>query len=1022
MHAGIISSLIRIIEYIRQLLLSVTFLLMLACNINGQEKGIYINEILTSNISSDFDQGTNDYPDWIELHNSGTAVRSLGGYYLTNDPGNKKMWKIPPGAEVAPGGFISFWADESDIAGHTNFNLNKEKGFIGLFNELGAVADSFSYGFQVSDVSFGRTGTGGEILGYFYGPTKDAVNSLSYYSSISGRPEFSLSGGIYNDNQEVALNTESNTAAIYYTINGEEPDSLSSKYSSPLILAKTTALRARVIEKGKIPGIVVTQTYLINEEIHLPVISIVTDSANFFDDRTGIYVTGTNGRKGSCDTTKRNLNQDWERPVNVELYELNGEAAINQEAGIKIYGGCSRTRFPQKSLALYARNRYGKGTFDYQLFPDKKIYEFNSFVLRSSADDQVRTFVRDALAQYTGIGMLDLDFQAYRPAVVFFNGNYWGIHDIREKISEHYLESNFNIDKASVNILQSNYSIVYGSSTEYSGLISFIGSGTLLNKANYNFVKSQIDIDQFIDYEILHIYLAEKDWPGNNIKYWNSSETNFRRWRWICFDLDQTFIRTNANTLEDATAINGPSWPNPPWSTMLLRNLLDNQEFRNRFIQRYALYISTIFKPEILEKKALEFKAVLEPEIPRHTLKWGGKLDPDFHENWTISPTFSSPEQWLKNYEAIISFIKQRPDYAINHLKNKFALKGMAQLKMKENIPGAGSVYVYDRKIPLPEFTGNFFIEIPVLVRAVPNPGYRFLQWDYKGSITGNVPAAETNISITGSGEITAIFEKLENTEPVIVISEINYNSAPESEARDWTELYNRQEAPVDLSGWKLRDSNDENEYSLPNGSVIPANGYLVICQNAKSLVSQYKNLINYRGNTGFGFKNGGEVIRLYDDELKLKDSVRYDNKDPWPELPDGQGYTLALRSTELDNDLAENWISLQNGTPGTVNNLTTVITKEMQEYNFQNTICRNYPNPATSSTNIEYRISVPGNISIVLKDINGKVVLIPVNRYQAEGCYNFSLNTQNLPAGLYLCSLSTDGKQHGAIRIVVTH
>ena len=988
--------------------------------LSGQVTGIYINEILASNLNSDFDPVAKDYPDWIEIYNSGTTPYKLGGYYLTNDPDNHEMWKIPEGAEITAGGYLSFWADESDAAGHVNFSLNKEKGFIGLFTSTGIAVDSFSYSFQVKDISFGRAPDDYSRFVFFPKPTKGAVNSSKYFSSISGKPGFSLRGGFYSGDQIVELTAENSLARIFYTTNGKEPDSLSLKYTSAITISKTTALRARVYEPDALPGVVGTQTYLINEPVSLPVISIVTDSANFFDNKTGIYITGTNGIRGSCDTTKRNLNQDWERPVNVELYEKDGVNAFNQEAGIKIYGGCSRTRFPQKSLALYARKSYGKGSFDYQLFPDKKIYSFDSFVLRSSADDQVRTFVRDALAQYTGIGMMDLDFQAYRPAIVFLNGTYWGIHDIREKINEQYIGSNFNIGESSVNILQSNNSIVHGTSTEYTSLLGFIASSSLENYANYNFVRSQIDIDQFIDYEILHIYLAERDWPGNNIKYWNSSEVNYKRWRWICFDLDQTFIRTNANTLADATATNGPTWPNPPWSTLLLRSLLNNQDFRNRFIQRYALYLYTIFKPENLEKKALEFKAALEPEIPRHVIKWGGKLDPDFHENWTISPTFSSLDQWRKNYDAIISFIKQRPDYAISHLKSKFMLKGLAQTAINENISGAGSIYVYDRKIKMPDFRGSFFTEIPLLLRAVPNPGYRFLRWDFKGSMTGTSVTAETSVTFSGNEEITAVFEKTESLDPVIIISEINYNSETAAESGDWVELFNRQDAPVDLSGWKLKDSDDLNEFTLPYASVIAANGYMVLCERARDMAKTFNNLINYRGNTGFGFKNGGETIRLYNVDGILVDSVKYDNKFPWPELPDGKGYTLALKDTEMDNNLPENWTSQLKGSPGAPNNLISGIKDHISNYNSANYIEKVYPNPARSFLKIIYNVALPGNIRIAVSDIYGRVLLTPVNKFHEEGSYTVEISTQTFSPGIYFCTIIYAGKLSEPTRFVI--
>lgn len=989
--------------------------------VQSQGKAIYINEILASNLQSDYDAVSGGYPDWLELFNSGSLPVNIGGYYLTSDAGNIKMWRIPDGAVIQPNGYFSFWADESGVTNHTNFTLDREGGFVGLFNSSGAVIDSFSYGFQARDVSYGRSIIASEKLVYFSKPTMGRANSDQSFSSFSESPAFSLNGGFYVGSQTVILTSPSPDAVIYYTTNGMEPDTSSQVYSLPIKLSKTTALRARAFEKDALPSLTITRTYLIGENINLPVISIVTDSANFFDDSIGIYITGKNGIRGSCDSKIRNLNQDWERAVNIEFYEKNGTLAFNQEAGVKIFGGCSRTRFPQKSLAIYARKNYGKGSFDYRIFPDKNIYKFESFVLRSSADDQVRTFMRDALAQYIGIGDMDIDYQAYRPAVVYFDGVYWGIHDIREKLNEHYLESNYNVESSSVNILQSNYSVVYGESAGYSSLISFLSSASLDNNSNYNFIKSKIDIDQFIDYEILHIYLAERDWPGNNIKYWNSSIPGHTKWRWICFDLDQTFMRTTANTLADATATNGPTWPNPPWATLLLRNLLSNTEFRNRFIQRYAFYTGTTFKPVRLDSIVNVFKSTLEPEIPRHIKKWGGLKDMDSQETW-MPPTFSSLEQWQSNVNSLKAFIKDRPSVAMDHLRNKFGLKGMVTLKISSNIEGGGDILLYDRKIPNPVYNGSHFPDVPVLLRALSNPGFRFLRWELSGSVTRTDYLSEIYVTFNATQEVKAVYEKIEITFPSIIINEINYNSSPGFETGDWIEIYNRQSSPVNISGWKIRDSNFENEYVFPQGTVLPANGYIVACEDIRLLLTGFHYLINYRGNTGFGLKNEEEVVKLINSKNDIIDSVHYLNNSPWPDLPDGKGYSLILKSPDLDNDIPENWTAGLKGTPGAVNGDFTGFNDNIQSEKQYNNIIQVYPNPSKSFFTIDYQIFVPGKVILRIFDINGNVCQTHVNVYQSTGLYSVEINASSFGNGLYFCSLEVEGLPSELKKLIVIH
>ena len=133
------------------------FLIFVTVPLRSQKSGLYINEILASNASSDYDTVTSEYPDWIELHNSSSTPADISGYYLSTDRNNPLMWKIPNGAGIPANGFILFWADETDITNHTSFTLSKESGFIGLFTPAGTVADSFSYGFQLRDISYGRS-------------------------------------------------------------------------------------------------------------------------------------------------------------------------------------------------------------------------------------------------------------------------------------------------------------------------------------------------------------------------------------------------------------------------------------------------------------------------------------------------------------------------------------------------------------------------------------------------------------------------------------------------------------------------------------------------------------------------------------------------------------------------------------------------------------------------------------------------------------------------------------------------
>lgn len=737
------------------LLLSVLFF---GSYLYAQDSDLLINEFLASNTSTNISTIYSEYADWIEIINTGSASINIGGYYLTDNLKDKTKWKIPANTIIPPNGYYEFWADGRDSLEHTNFKLDKDGEAIGLFSPNGSVVDTITFGYQIDDISYGRKVDTPAVWSYLTTPTPHLPNISETINGIAETPKLSIPGGFYDYAPGIYLSAGSPNAVVRYTTDGTIPNEKSKGYPLHFRIDSTIALRVRTFEAGKLPGPVVTNTYFINEQVNLPVVSIVTDPANLFDDSIGIYITGKNGRQGDCDPTIRNLNQDWERPVNIEFYEKTGEMRINQQAGIKIFGGCSRTRFPEKSFAVYARSDYGKGSFDYQLFPDKQIKKFESFLLRSASDDQVYTMYRDGLA-HTVLSdkELDIDYQAFRPSVVYINGQYWGIHNIREKVNEDYIRENHDLKTEEITLLERNADAITGTNIEYKTMMDFLNRKNLTVAANYEHLKTLMDVTQYINYEIGHIYLAEKDWPGNNIRFWKASTGKYNRWRWINYDMDQTFFHTNTNSLDMAASPNGWSWPNPPWSTLLLRRLLANSDFKNEFIQTYAYMLNTTFQPERLIRVIDSIKALIAPEIPRHISRWGGKMDPDFHENWQMLPTFDSVELWEKNIDTMRVFSRVRPQIAIDHLTAMFKLSGMVNITLNPYQSDAGKLKILNRPVNINGFTGKFFKNVPFTLEAVPNEGYKFLYWKSDDSIYTDQILQITSLS---DMTLTAYFEK----------------------------------------------------------------------------------------------------------------------------------------------------------------------------------------------------------------------------------------------------------------------
>jgi len=709
----------------------------------AQSSEILINEFLAANRTVIQDPDFGQYSDWLELYNNSQSDIDVGGYYLTDNLDFPAKWQFAVNTIVPAQGYLLVWADGEDTGLHTNFKISKAGEALALCDRDSAVIDSVHFGSQQDDISYGRLAEELSAWAYFGPPSPGSTNITANTVSITPEPIYSLEGGFYSGKQTVHFLNQ-NEVDIYYSLDGTAPDELSMPYTESIQIQSTTAVRAIAYQDGKPPSAVITNTYFIDIPVNLPVISLVTHPDNFFDEEIGIYITGVNGRGGYCAGVVSNVNQDWERPVNIELYEPDGEQGLNQQAGVKIFGGCSRHRYPQKSLSLYARSRYGKGSFRHKLFVEKDINRFESFILRSSADDQLYTMFRDAAGQSLLINTMDADYQAYRPAVVYLNGEYWGIHNIREKLNEHYIAGNFGIDPDEVNILAnsgSDWNIAHGSNADYETMLDFVTTNDLAIQSRYELVKGMMDIDQYIDYMAGHIYLAERDWPGNNIKFWKANTGEYTRWRWINFDLDQTLTVhwISENMIHKTTTTTGPGWPNPEWSTRLFRNLLENQEFRNQFLSRYSWHISTTFDSNKVIGMIDSLADGIRDEIPHHIERWGGTLDPtgSAAESW-IRPTFDSVELWEANVEQMRTFARQRRDYTIEHFINHFNLSGTSQVDINMNIPGSGILHILGKKI-MSGFHGIFFNDVPVQISAIPLLGYTFSHWEAQSEEMMNI-------------------------------------------------------------------------------------------------------------------------------------------------------------------------------------------------------------------------------------------------------------------------------------------
>lgn len=859
---------------------------------------------------------------------------------------------------------------------HTSFNLSAGGEMLFLSDSSGVLLDSVSFGAIPSDISYGRMYGDPDNWLFFEEPTPSAQNGLSGIENVAeGEVLFNPAVKYFDGVISVYLSGSPVDGVIRYTTDGSEPGVSAEEYSGYLEISTSTIFRARIFKEGHLPGKIYSYNYIDRDDIdadNMPVIAISTDPYNLYNNVDGLF---DNAR-----------NRDLEKPAHVEFIEPDGTVGFSIDAGLKIFGNEPSPGNHQHKLAIFARSKYGYGSINYHLFPDKPIKKFEAVILRNEIPE-----IWDVMASR----LIDDELvsrQSYRAAIVFLNGEYWGTKFIREKINEHFVASNFGVDPDSVDVIMGIESPVElyneewpiaGDLEDYKMLVHYLLDHDLSDPSEYEFITTWIDINNFITYQASEIYFGNIDWPGNNMKWWRE-RNEMGIWRWILFDVDAgmgAWEGPSYNSMVHATKPDhDDQWPNPPWSTLILRTLLENQVFRDQFIIRSFDLLNTDFTEERVNRELDILVSETEGEIRNHMRRWD----------------HGSYREWEENVEGIRYWAKYRASRVMTHIRNYFDLGAIHDLGLNCTPSGGGHIKVNSRQIELFPWEGRYVEDFPVKLEAIPSYGYKFVAWDGEES-----SARSISVSLDQNVELTALFEPEFWYEPV-VINEINYHSAPEYNAEDWIELYNNGSKNVDISGWVLKDADDAHAYMVPQAQQLGPGDFLLVSRDRNLFGSVHPEAVSVIGNLGFGLSGGGETVRLFNQNQVLIDWVEYDDFTPWPLEADGKGATLALIHPDLDNSLAGSWFaSLQGGTPGKENiaDGSTKIDPERLNVPLEEP----WPNPFSEQVHINYRVAEPGPIHMAVYDLQGRMVDILVDGHRQPGEFSITWNGGNFAPGVYL-------------------
>ena len=642
--------------------------------------GVYISEFggSTGSVAS----------DWVELHNSTGSAVSLAGYGLSNNPKNPAKWVFPD-ISIEPGEYLLLYATGSADKAQKknlklNFNISSTGETLFFFDPDGKLIDKLSAGRMKSGQSYGRDGSDNRF--YYAEPTPGAQNGKGY-EGITQIPAFSVTPGIYEGSVTVAI-TAGEGETIRYTTDCTTPNASSEVYGGELTLSKNTVIRAAAFRDGFLPGDAATATYLFKGDgvdHALPVVTLVTDPDNLWNSKTGIYATGDKfdpDAASYADTlqsatyyqakfaTEEQVDTIWEKPAAFALFDDNGKQVFTQNVGIRIAGSFGRGR-AQKGFNVIARKEYGKGSMEYPFFDNRPYKEYKAVVLRAGAQDQNRSKIRDELAsgllEGTDINIL---YQAYRPTVLYLNGEYWGVYFLKEKRNRFFVAQHENTENnVDLAIGKGFKQRTYGDNSDWVSLYEYATSHDLSSAEAYNYVAERMDVDSFRDYMIAEIYNGNTD--TYNFQYYRLKGG---KWKFIFYDFCWGFQSPGHETL----AFRMGKTPADVCSAKLFAAMLQNKGWRDSFCRRFAELLNTAFAPERVSALIDQLYGYVEPEIKREREKFNKDTFMGVRQPRT---NLGSYEGFQSEISKLKDFAQKRPEEIKRQLRS---VLGLSDTYMKE--------------------------------------------------------------------------------------------------------------------------------------------------------------------------------------------------------------------------------------------------------------------------------------------------------------------------------------------------
>lgn len=704
-------------------------------------ENVIINEIMAANVDVYMDPSFN-YGSWVELYNPTDKSVTLGGLYVSDNPLNLKKHKLIEEYGALPAnGYAMLNFDHFEIYTKAAYRqiddkLNSDGGTIIISDGTNILAQQ-DYPQAISRTSYARTTDGGDTWATAAYPTPGSANgeSMGFASMQLDAPVVDKDAQLFSGQMHVCVNIPEG-ATLKFTTDGTTPtkDNGMESPTGLFNVESTTCYRFRLFKDGFLPSSVVTRSYILDEGNYpFPIISVVTDRENIYSSTYGVFQKSENGRPGRGQSDKCNWNMEWDRPVAFEYISKNNKCLVSQECNFSMCGGWSRAWSPH-SFKLKANKIYDLKKFiEAPLFEKKPYIKNKTLQIRNGGNDTGGRIKDPALQMVVANSGMYVDYQEWEPVHVFINGEHYAVLNMREPNNKHFAYSNYGIDTDEMDQFEmspdSGYVQMAGTDESFLRLIEL--SENAADEATYEEIGQLLDIDEYVNYMAIELYISGTDWPQNNVKGFRS--VNDGKFHFVLFDLDfagakddpfsrffgkeyYRFDQLYGYDFSQNKDLKGKRFEKDIKFVTLFKNLLNNDTFRKKFIDTFCIVGGSVFTPE-------RVKSIVSAAADK--LAQGSYVYPYSSANDIISGIGGSDYNSLMN------------TYMKNHSSMKLSDANRQSLSVSTNSDDA-TIEMNGIQLPYSSFNG--FIYGPVTLKAIAPAGYQFAGW------TSTLSTSETTI------------------------------------------------------------------------------------------------------------------------------------------------------------------------------------------------------------------------------------------------------------------------------------